>query len=375
MERHLLSDEYIVQEFILHALKEYPYTPAEWTDQILNKALHAEEHRSKLLVWAKKEAVHEKSVPLLIRLLEVIDSRRKHLVMNFVYELKPEIILQFDKQLNPYLTEEFMKFNRFLLESGEDDLWEEYYSHLSLLESKEYYDHDLFIRGKKLLDMLVQRTFYTEADISLILQQEMERQWFSYNGIFAVRAIGLLKLEQYIPDIANMLSRDEDVLLEEITEALTRFQNDEVVKEVAPFVLKDESQISALAVLANTKTESAEEILYKCYSVVKEEGKGLIIEALSHHLSPKTFSLIDDFLDQEYENVLIDMEQIFYSFYTIMGKKHPYMDSWKSDFEEREKYYQKINQLHQPIRNESKVGRNDPCPCGSGKKYKKCCGK
>ena len=21
----------------------------------------------------------------------------------------------------------------------------------------------------------------------------------------------------------------------------------------------------------------------------------------------------------------------------------------------------------------SKIGRNDPCPCGSGKKYKKCC--
>ncbi len=28
-----------------------------------------------------------------------------------------------------------------------------------------------------------------------------------------------------------------------------------------------------------------------------------------------------------------------------------------------------------PVRRESpKVGRNDPCPCGSGKKYKKCCG-
>jgi uncharacterized protein len=28
----------------------------------------------------------------------------------------------------------------------------------------------------------------------------------------------------------------------------------------------------------------------------------------------------------------------------------------------------------QPIRrNEERVGRNDPCPCGSGKKYKKCC--
>ena len=27
------------------------------------------------------------------------------------------------------------------------------------------------------------------------------------------------------------------------------------------------------------------------------------------------------------------------------------------------------------IRQEPKIGRNDPCSCGSGKKYKKCCGK
>lgn len=27
------------------------------------------------------------------------------------------------------------------------------------------------------------------------------------------------------------------------------------------------------------------------------------------------------------------------------------------------------------VRQGPKVGRNDPCPCGSGKKYKKCCGK
>ena len=25
-------------------------------------------------------------------------------------------------------------------------------------------------------------------------------------------------------------------------------------------------------------------------------------------------------------------------------------------------------------RDAPKVGRNDPCPCGSGKKYKRCCG-
>ena len=27
-----------------------------------------------------------------------------------------------------------------------------------------------------------------------------------------------------------------------------------------------------------------------------------------------------------------------------------------------------------PVKAEKKPGRNEPCPCGSGKKYKKCCG-
>ncbi len=33
--------------------------------------------------------------------------------------------------------------------------------------------------------------------------------------------------------------------------------------------------------------------------------------------------------------------------------------------------------LHAPktARTQVRVGRNDPCPCGSGKKYKKCCGR
>ena len=29
----------------------------------------------------------------------------------------------------------------------------------------------------------------------------------------------------------------------------------------------------------------------------------------------------------------------------------------------------------EPVRAEKTVGRNDPCPCGSGQKYKNCCGK
>ena len=39
-------------------------------------------------------------------------------------------------------------------------------------------------------------------------------------------------------------------------------------------------------------------------------------------------------------------------------------------------YWQAIINKPQTVRREGeKVGRNDPCPCGSGKKYKSCCGK
>ncbi len=37
-------------------------------------------------------------------------------------------------------------------------------------------------------------------------------------------------------------------------------------------------------------------------------------------------------------------------------------------------YYSDGKEILQPLRAEPKAGRNDPCPCGSGKKFKKCCG-
>jgi hypothetical protein len=39
--------------------------------------------------------------------------------------------------------------------------------------------------------------------------------------------------------------------------------------------------------------------------------------------------------------------------------------------------YQDIETPHvlQPLEREAHVGRNQPCPCGSGKKYKRCCGR
>ena len=45
------------------------------------------------------------------------------------------------------------------------------------------------------------------------------------------------------------------------------------------------------------------------------------------------------------------------------------------EYDEEREYIPYEEKHLEPVRTEPKVGRNDPCPCGSGKKYKKCCGK
>ena len=52
------------------------------------------------------------------------------------------------------------------------------------------------------------------------------------------------------------------------------------------------------------------------------------------------------------------------------------LPQWDNIFsEEKRKELYKEQKASGTIRKEKKVGRNDPCPCGSGKKYKKCCGR
>ena len=52
------------------------------------------------------------------------------------------------------------------------------------------------------------------------------------------------------------------------------------------------------------------------------------------------------------------------------------LPQWDNLFDEetKKRLYREQKQSG-TIRKEKKIGRNDPCPCGSGKKYNKCCGK
>ncbi|MGI6079721.1 MAG: SEC-C metal-binding domain-containing protein [Candidatus Avilachnospira sp.] len=73
----------------------------------------------------------------------------------------------------------------------------------------------------------------------------------------------------------------------------------------------------------------------------------------------------------------IDPEKLYYNMVDAKANWLYELPQWKdilSD-EKREELYKKCKASGTVRRVGRKVYPNDPCPCGSGKKYKKCCGK
>jgi len=89
---------------------------------------------------------------------------------------------------------------------------------------------------------------------------------------------------------------------------------------------------------------------------------------------PECFKLNQNF----YNDVLNEKKQDFLidKYFAIHKKLKP-LTSGSDDFiddDQDESPSGKQDNSKPFIRSSPKVGRNDPCPCGSGKKYKKCCG-
>ncbi|MCL4524681.1 MAG: preprotein translocase subunit SecA [Acidobacteria bacterium] len=88
----------------------------------------------------------------------------------------------------------------------------------------------------------------------------------------------------------------------------------------------------------------------------------------------EAFTLFEEMMDR------IDTETVRYLF--LMQPVRP--EDEARELERKQRRQEQQMQLlagaaqaeaPKPVRTGAKIGRNDPCPCGSGKKYKKCCGK
>ncbi|MDD3222306.1 MAG: SEC-C domain-containing protein [Clostridia bacterium] len=72
----------------------------------------------------------------------------------------------------------------------------------------------------------------------------------------------------------------------------------------------------------------------------------------------------------------IDLEKLYYNMVAAKAEWLYELPQWdKLLSEEKRKELYKAQKRSMTVVKDKKIGRNDPCPCGSGKKYKFCCGK
>lgn len=119
------------------------------------------------------------------------------------------------------------------------------------------------------------------------------------------------------------------------------------------------------------------------HGTVKElaEKYGTDIQTMTGFLDGISESLKQDIptetMDENTEIVLeIDPEKLYYNMVEAKAEWLYGLEAWDYilSAERRKELYREQKQSG-TIRKEVKVGRNDPCPCGSGKKYKYCCGR
>ena len=84
---------------------------------------------------------------------------------------------------------------------------------------------------------------------------------------------------------------------------------------------------------------------------------------------------IEEMEEDTVVSLAFDKEKLYKNMVDAKAEWLYELPQWDNIFsEEKRKELYKEQKASGTVRKEKKVGRNDPCPCGSGKKYKKCCG-
>ena len=85
---------------------------------------------------------------------------------------------------------------------------------------------------------------------------------------------------------------------------------------------------------------------------------------------------IEDLSEDTQVNLVFDKALLYKNMVAAKADWLYELPQWKEIFSEEElKALYKEQRDSGTVRKAKKIGRNDPCPCGSGKKYKKCCGR
>ena len=207
-----------------------------------------------------------------------------------------------------------------------------------------------------------------------------------------VRLAGELRHQPAIPFIVGKQHQEGEVTSEECLKALVKFGTDGVVQALRDAYLAGSwhFRLYVSGVLGRIHSDLA---VQACIDLLEKEQEldlqGWLAQALVGHFSSEGNEVARQALLDDPD--LFDLQCALVPACILMGQDFPELGAWRTEVEEkmRPKPVRQppapapppkpapspvlVRPRTPPVTVKREVGRNDPCPCGSGKKFKKCC--
>ena len=162
---HLISDDILIQEVVLHALHDYPHVPEEWTNELLKEAFRNKDKQSSIFIYVENQTFNEEAVKILIENIPLMEPSKRHLAVNLVQRIEPELALTYKEQLQEYIPKSTWSLYELLQHGTEEEVYSEYGQILNDLERAGSEQHDFLIKAKNLAACLVKKGWVTEDEI------------------------------------------------------------------------------------------------------------------------------------------------------------------------------------------------------------------
>jgi Predicted metal-binding protein related to the C-terminal domain of SecA len=266
------------------------------------------------------------------------------------------------------------------------DLWKRLMEY-SEAHAEEYIGEFDFNYGVIMVRELAGRPDLPLEEMRQILITEPENNGV-YKEIYLTILAGELRDEAWIPVLIYKLASGGDIICKNAADALTKIGTPAVAEALYErYCLKDGYfSLFAAPLLGQIKTENAEDAILKLLAVEEDNDDAAVLaDSLGQLLSTKGIPQIQKYIKEGYSSCILSLEKTLYCNYVINGvelediaKYRQMIQDERDEFRKRSaEYKQRTESTNKakPVVNPDKIGRNDPCPCGSGIKYKKCCGK
>ena len=231
---------------------------------------------------------------------------------------------------------------------------------------------------------------------------------------FAVRIAGEMRLETAIPLLIGKSKEDGEWLGEQCETALTKIGGDAAISAAAEMFRQGDwhLRMAACNVFQHVHSDLAVRTALELLPTEQDRTiRAFLAGGLADHFAFEAIEPLRQLvLDGTYDETYTDLKRDVVIAATLMGIEFPEREQWIIEVERKrlESLNKRLKQRYQDLQEEvhrlkadknnlerqkrrlisrqdeqheseeeeplpKRIGRNDPCPCGSGKKFKKCC--